>query len=135
MDTINWYRKLHKPKWAPKESLFGKVWLVLYIIIFIVNAYVMYSYINGVISFQVALPFWANLLFNFAFTPIQFGLKNNYLALADILLILITLVVSIVSIWPFSIVVALVFVAYLVWVLIATILQASITYLNHKVVE
>jgi benzodiazapine receptor len=135
MNTVNWYRKLHKPKWAPKESLFGKVWSVLYIIIFIVNAYVIYSFIDGSIGWQVALPFWVNLLFNLAFTPIQFGLKNNFLALVDIFLILITLVISIVSVWPFSIFAAFAFLPYLVWVFIATILQASITYLNNKVVK
>jgi tryptophan-rich sensory protein len=32
----------------------------------------------------VALPFVLNLLFNFAFTPIQFGLKNNLLAAVEL---------------------------------------------------
>jgi len=39
------------------------------------------------IAFMVVLPFILNLVFNFAFTPLQFGLKNNLLAAIDILLV------------------------------------------------
>ena len=38
------------------------------------------------ITWIVVLPFVLNLVFNFAFTPLQFGLRNNLLAAIDILL-------------------------------------------------
>lgn len=49
---------------------------------------------------MVALPFALNLVFNFAFTPIQFGLQNNLLAAIDILLVLGTLVWAMIVIYP-----------------------------------
>jgi tryptophan-rich sensory protein len=82
------------------------------------------------IVFAVALPFILNLIFNFAFTPIQFGLKNNLLAAADVLLILSTLIWSMITILPIIPWVAYLEIPYLIWVCIATTLQLTITYLN-----
>jgi tryptophan-rich sensory protein len=50
----------------------------------------------------VALPFALNLIFNLAFTPIQFGLKNNLLATFDILLVVGTLIWALVAVWNAS---------------------------------
>jgi len=82
------------------------------------------------ISLLVALPFILNLIFNFAFTPLQFGLKNNLLAAIDILLVLTTLIWAIVAIYPHARWIAYIQIPYLLWVSFATILQLTITYLN-----
>ena len=86
METSNYYKQLKKPKWAPPRWLFGPVWIVLYIIIFVSFGYVVYLYFRNIIPFIVLLPFIFNVIFNFVFTPIQFGLKNNLLASIDIVL-------------------------------------------------
>ena len=78
----------------------------------------------------VALPFALNLFFNFIFTPLQFGLKNNLLAAIDILLVLGTLVWAIIAIYPHIKWVAYIQTPYLLWVTFATVLQLTITYLN-----
>jgi tryptophan-rich sensory protein len=83
------------------------------------------------ITFMVALPFLLNLVFNFAFSPIQFGLKNNLLAAIDILLVLITLIWAMIAIHQFVPWVTYVQIPYLLWVSFATILQLNITYLNR----
>ena len=80
-----------------------------------------------------ALPFTLNLIFNFAFTPLQFGLKNNLLAAIDILLVLGTLIWALYAIWhasPEIRWVVYVNIPYLLWVTFATCLQLTITYLN-----
>lgn len=125
--TSSWYQQLDKPSWAPAENVFGIVWSVLYPIIIAVNIYVIVLLTKGKISWVVALPFWLNLVFNILFTPIQFGLRNNALALADIVLVLGTIVWCIIAIWPHSHWASLAFVPYLVWVAIATALQTYIT--------
>jgi translocator protein len=94
--------------------------------------YAGFLFFKGRISFLVLLPFILNLIFNFAFTPIQFGLKNNLLAAADILLVLVTLAWAMMAIYPHARWIALVNVPYLLWVLFATVLQLTITYLNWK---
>jgi len=129
------YQQLLKPSWSPPDWLFGPVWSVLYIIIFTSFGSVFYGLFKNEIAFIVALPFLLNLVFNFSFTPIQFGLKNNFLAAVDILLILGTLIWAMISVWQLTTIfgwVALVNIPYLIWVLFATTLQLTITYLNRK---
>jgi tryptophan-rich sensory protein len=92
---------------------------------------VFYKVFTKEIPWIVALPFALNLLFNFAFTPIQFGLKNNLLASIDILLILITIIWMFVAIWPYFRVVVYLNIPYLLWVAFATVVQLTITYLNR----
>ena len=135
MDTTNWYKHLIKPSWAPPEWLFGPVWSVLYIIIFVSFGAVFYSVLTKEISWLVALPFILNLLFNFAFTPLQFGAKSNFLAAIDILLIVSTLLWAFYSIWnsPVNLQwIVYVNIPYLLWGSYATGLQLTITYLNRK---
>lgn len=130
MDTNTWYKDLNKPSWAPEPQVFGIVWSILYPIILAVNIYVVYLLTQNKITWLIALPFWLNLFFNIIFTPIQFGLRNNALALVDIALVLLTIVWAIVAIWPHAKWAALAFVPYLLWVAIATALQFSITLKN-----
>ncbi len=133
MNTYAWYSQLIKPSWAPPSWLFGPVWTVLYAIIFISFAAVFCKAYAKKISWIVALPFALNLAFNFAFTPIQFGLKNNILAAIDILLVLGTLTWALYVVWHRSVDLRWVVYAnvpYLLWVLFATVLQLTITYMN-----
>jgi tryptophan-rich sensory protein len=120
-----------KPTWAPPSWLFGPVWSVLYIIIFISFGTVFYKVFNKELPAALAIPFVLNIIFNLLFTPIQFGLKNNYLAALDILLVLGTLIWLIIAIYPHIKWVALVNIPYLLWVLFATFLQLTVTYLNR----
>ncbi len=134
MNGYSWYAKLIKPTWAPPSWLFGPVWTVLYVVIFVTFGTVFYRAYTGKISWIVALPFLLNLVFNFIFTSIQFGLKNNPLASVDIILVLITLVWAIFAIWnalPNSHWIAYANIPYLLWVTFATCLQLTITYLNR----
>lgn len=130
MPTADWYSQIIKPSWSPPAWLFGPVWSFLYLLIAISFGTVFYKAITGSLSWLVALPFVLNLVFNFAFTPLQFGLKNNLLASIDILLILGTLIWAIISIYPHLRWVAYLQIPYLLWVSFATILQITITYLN-----
>lgn len=130
MNTYSWYQQLLKPSWAPPSWLFGPVWSVLYLIIAVSFGYAGYLFYKGKIPFIVLLPFILNIVFNIAFTPIQFGLRNNLLASLDILLVLVTLVWALIAIFPYARWVSYVNIAYLLWVCFATILQLTITYLN-----
>mgnify|MGYP003394139417 CR=1 FL=1 len=130
-EAYNWYKELIKPDFAPPSYLFGPVWSVLYTIIAISYGYVGYLFLKGKIPFIVVLPFILNLIFNFAFTPLQFGLKNNYLAAVDIVLVLGTLIWALIAVWPHARIVVYANIPYLLWVSFATVLQLTITYLNH----
>jgi tryptophan-rich sensory protein len=141
-NSYNWYQALIRPSWAPPSWLFGPVWTVLYTIIAVSFGFVFYKAYTKQIPWLVALPFALNLVFNFAFTPLQFGLKNNLLAAIDILLVLATLIWALYSIYSFGLKnhiqtgaptfawVIYVNLPYLLWVSFATVLQLTITYLN-----
>ncbi len=130
METYNWYQTLIKPEWAPPADVFGPVWTALYILIAISFGVVAYEVIKGKWPAKTFLPFGLNLVFNFAFTPIQFGLQNNRLALLDILLVVGTLIWAMIEIYPKRKCLAYMQIPYLLWGLFATILQMSITGLN-----
>ena len=130
MPTQTWYAALAKPAWAPPAWLFSPVWTVLYAIIAFSFGYVFYQVLRSRLPTWLLWPFGLNLLFNFAFTPIQFGLKSNLLASLDILLVLFTLGWAMYAVHPYAAWVAYVNIPHFLWVLFATGLQLSITYLN-----
>ncbi|MFH1444225.1 MAG: TspO/MBR family protein [Candidatus Peregrinibacteria bacterium] len=130
-DTTNWYAALIKPSFAPPSWIFGPVWSVLYIIIALSFGFVIYKVINGQWSPWVLLPFAVNLIANLAFTPLQFGLKNNLFALIDILVVLGSILWMIRTVAPLAPWVGWAQVPYLLWVSFATVLQATITWLNR----
>jgi benzodiazapine receptor len=131
MATFESYQNLIKPSWAPPAGVFGPVWTVLYILIAFSFGKVLMLAWQKQISWLVALPFGLNLIFNLAFTPIQFGLKNNFLAALDILLVLGTLIWAMFAIYPYVKWIAMIQIPYLLWVIFATVLQLTITILNR----
>ncbi|MFA5026134.1 MAG: TspO/MBR family protein [Candidatus Shapirobacteria bacterium] len=130
-NTYSWYSQLIKPSWAPPSFLFGPVWTVLYILIAFSFGKVFQMAFQKRILLVVVLPFVLNLVFNLFFTPIQFGLKNNLLALIDILLVLGTLIWAMIAIYPHAKWITYIQIPYLMWVSFATVLQITVTYLNR----
>ena len=130
MNSYSSYQALIKPSWSPPSWVFGPVWTVLYAIIAVTFGAVFYKAFMKELPWMVALPFALNLVFNFSFTYFQFGLQNNYLAAADIVLVLATLIWALVAVYPHLKWVALANIPYLAWVSFATLLQLTITYLN-----
>lgn len=129
-NTYSWYQQLIKPFWAPQGWLFGPVWTFLYILIAISFGAVFMFWLKKKLKFNIVLPFILNLIFNFIFTPIQFGLRNNLLAALDVILVLVTLIWAIKLIYPKKKWIAYMQIPYLLWVSFATILQLTVTYLN-----
>ena len=131
MPTYEWYARLIKPSWAPAPPVFGIAWSIIYPIIAISFGYVFWKTLKKALPVKVAVPFALNLIFNLIFTPIQFGLKNNFLAAVDILAVVITLVWAMKAIFRHYKWVTIMQIPYLGWGLFATILQFSVTWLNR----
>jgi translocator protein len=126
MDNKEWYAQLNKPKWSPPSYLFGVVWSILYVFIIISFGFVFIKVFNKDIPIIIVLPFILNIIFNILFTPIQFKLRNNVLALIDIFLLIVTLVWLMVSIYTYYPWVTYIQIPYLLWVLFAFVLQIEI---------
>lgn len=131
MDTYTSYQTLKRPSWSPPAWVFGPVWTVLYVIIAISFGTVFYATATGAAPVAVALPFVLNLLFNFAYTYLQFGLRKYVLASVDVILVLLTLLWAMSAIYPIAPWIVLINIPYLLWVAFATVLQLTIAYLNR----
>lgn len=130
MSSYEWYSLLVKPDWAPPAWIFAPVWTILYILISVSFAVVFYEVYHKKIPKIVALPFVLNLLFNALYTPLEFSLKNNWLASFDIILVLGTLIWGLLAVIRYKRWIAYINIPYMLWVMFATTLQITITLLN-----
>ena len=126
----NWYATLKKPFFAPPSWIFGPVWTALYVLIGIAFVRTVQLWRQEQLSTQFLGIFVLNLLANLAFSPLQFGLQSNLLALIDILVVLGTLFYLIWQTRGQQQLIFYLLLPYLIWVAFATILQVSITVLN-----
>lgn len=121
-----WYAGLVKPAFTPPNWLFGPVWTTLYICIAIAG---WRSFRAG--ANRVPVRFWsAQMLLNWLWSPIWFGLHWTWLAVVVIFAILAAIIGFIVTSWNRDRVSALLFVPYALWVGFASVLNLSVALLN-----
>jgi benzodiazapine receptor len=121
-----WYQNLVKPPLNPPDWVFGPVWTVLYILIAIVGWRCWQAASTG----RRMQLWWAQLVLNFLWPPLFFGLEQMALALVVILLLLVTILAFISASWRTDRLSALLFVPYALWVSFATYLNLSLLLLN-----
>lgn len=124
-----WYATLKRPPLTPPDWIFGPVWTVLYIMI-AVSLFLYYRGERGRAPARVTALIAANISSNIAWTPLFFGCRNPAAALADILILVATLVGIIAHFRRNHPVSALLLIPYLVWVSFATYLNAGFYLLN-----
>ena len=127
----NWYANLHKPFFNPPSWIFGPVWTTLYIMMGI-SAYLVLQKGLDNKPVRVALVcFIIQLFLNAIWTPLFFGLHSPVLGLIDIVLLLNAIIVTVFAFSKISRPATLLLIPYLAWVAFATILNASIYFLNR----
>lgn len=131
MSRMDWYNALNKPSWTPAPAMIGRIWSILYPILFLTLAFVAVQIYRRRLPLSAGIPFALNLVSNLVFTPIQFGWRNLPLASADILLVWGTILWMIAVLWRRYPWIAAAQIPYLAWVSTATVLQLSITWMNR----
>lgn len=126
-----WYSALIKPEWTPSGQVIGIIWSILYPLIIFSFFYVDYKTFKHQIPWYIFLVFIINIVANLLFTTIQFGWKNLPLASVDILIVLVTIILQMILIYPYSKIVAFLQVPYLVWVSTASYLQLYLSIFNR----
>lgn len=121
-----WYDTLAKPAFNPPDWVFGPVWSVLYILIAVAGAR---TWARGPSS-PAMIAWFAQLVLNFAWTPVFFTLKRPDWALAVISLLFAAIVVFVAFTWRRDRLSALFFVPYGLWIAFATVLNFEIWRLN-----
>jgi benzodiazapine receptor len=123
-----WYRNLNKPSWTPPDWVFPVTWIVLYVCMAVAGARVAMMEGNG-----VAMAFWSmQIAFNALWTPAFFGLKKIRTAMGIIVVLWAAVFCTMVALWSVDTVAGLLFVPYLIWVTIASALNASVWRLNPE---
>jgi translocator protein len=123
-DSREWYATLEKPFLTPPGWAFGPVWTVLYLFIGWAGA--------RKLELGGARALWVlQMVLNFAWTPVFFGLRAPVPALVIIAAMWLTIMAFIAREWRSDRTSALLFVPYAVWVTIATSLNLAIVVLNR----
>ncbi len=126
----DWYVHVNKPFFNPPNWLFAPVWTVLYTMIGISGALVWHKgWHRGDVK-QALSAFAIQMLLNGLWSILFFGLQMPGIALIEILLMWYMIYVTIKWFYPISKWAAYLLVPYLMWVSFATILNASIWWLN-----
>ena len=128
----SFYMELVRPDWAPPPSIFGPVWTALYAIMGIA-AWLVWR-INGFRSARTALAlFLVQLLLNALWSWLFFAWHLGALAFADILLLWVLIVATIVSFWRIQPLAGALLIPYLLWVSFASALNYSVWQLNPHI--
>ncbi len=132
MDYQSTYKEYKRPPLSPPPYLFGIIWPFLYVLIAISYIFTFYQIFKGNLAAVIAIPFIINLIANGLFTYFQFKLKNNFYAALDIFIVLATIILTMILIWPYYHWITYFQIPYLAWVVFATYLQLGVTILNRK---
>ena len=122
-----WYRSIAKPSWTPPDWVFGPVWTVLYIMM-AVAAWRVWK--TGERVKPALVLFFVQLALNLAWTLIFFNAQSPGLALAEILLLWLSVAATMMAFFGRDTVAGWLFVPYLAWVSFAGILNAAIWMMN-----
>lgn len=131
-DSITtWYPTLIKPVFNPPNWIFGPVWTVLYIMMGIAGGMVWNRIDSNEALVKKAFKFFIiQLALNALWSYLFFGLHNPLLALIEIVLLWLMILETHNQFKRIDKTAALLLIPYLAWVTFATVLNASIWWLN-----
>jgi len=131
--TVNsistWYATLNKPWFSPPNVVFAPVWTILYILMGLALFLIWRSPRNRTRDIGIAL-FAAQLAINVIWTLAFFGLQNTVYGLLTIIPLWILIAATIYQFYKVKKWASYLLVPYIVWVSIATALNASVYLLN-----
>lgn len=126
----SWYDQLAKPWFNPPSWLFGPVWTALYILMGVALYLI---WMEGLEKPQVKaaiLLFALQLLLNFLWSYVFFGLQSPLLALAEIAILWLVLLATIIAFFRIRRGAAYLLIPYILWVTFAAYLNYAIFILN-----
>jgi translocator protein len=124
-DAREFYAGLVKPEWAPPGWLFGPVWTALYLLMG-VAAWLVWRRAGWSGAAGALSLFLAQLVCNALWSWVFFAWRRGAWALADIVLLVVLIVATLVTFARVHRLSALLLVPYLEWVLFATALTYAI---------
>jgi len=126
----DWYAALNKPWFNPLGWIFGPVWTLLYLSMGVAAWLVWRNGNASTLVWPLGL-FLVQLILNALWTPLFFGMHRPGLVLLDITALWLAIGATTAAFYPLSKVAAALFIPYWLWVSFATVLNASIWWLNR----
>jgi len=126
----DWYSGLQKPSWNPPSAVFGPVWSFLYLLMGIALWRIMRMG-WGTEGVQPAVIWFAvQLVLNFGWSLIFFGLRAPGPALIEILVLLAAVLITTRRFYVLEPAAGWLLVPYILWAAFATVLNGTIWRLN-----
>lgn len=123
-----WYRRLAKPAWRPPDAVFGPVWTLLYLLMGLAS-FLVWKEAGGpyrdLVPWALAL-YAVQLVLNLAWSWLFFRLRSPLAGLLDLGALTAVLVATVGAFFRVSRAAGWLLVPYLLWVLFALALNASI---------
>jgi benzodiazapine receptor len=126
----DWYPSLVKPALTPPDWVFGPVWTAIYVMMAIA-AWLVWRQAGFANARGPLLLYLTQLTLNAIWSVLFFGLKNPRLAAAEIVVLWIAILATLISFRRRSIGAALLLAPYLAWVTFAAVLSFQIANLNR----
>jgi translocator protein len=126
-----WYKGLKKPGFTPPNSVFGPIWITLYLLMAVAVFLVWregFSHAGVTVAFVV---FWIQLILNVLWSVVFFGFKSLLGGLILIVILWITILVTIILFFGISAAAGILMIPYIIWVTIASNLNLQVWRLNR----
>ena len=126
-----WYAYLEKPFFNPPDWIFAPVWTALYILMGLAVAIIWHQGWSNQAVQNAVMIFLAQLILNATWSVVFFGMQSTMGALVIILILWTLILICIRRFLRIKKFAAYLMVPYFLWVSFATVLNASIVYLNQ----
>lgn len=124
------YRRLEQPAFAPPSWVFGPTWTLLYALMAIA-AWLVWRTGPGRDTNRALTLYAVQLVLNAAWTPLFFGLGWRGIAFAELSVLLVVLIATVVAFWRRSAVAGALLLPYLAWSAFALCLNFAVWQLNN----
>jgi benzodiazapine receptor len=129
----NWYLQLNKPSFNPPNWLFGPAWSTLYTFMGIAFALIwdrLEKANTKVFSSNAIRFFLIQFVLNLLWSSIFFSMHVIAFALIEMLVLWVFILLTILHFYRINKLAGIILIPYILWVSFATLLTASILYLN-----
>lgn len=124
--AAGWYQTLQRPTFAPPDAVFAPVWTAIFLLMAVAGWRVWR--LAGWTAAQAL--FGLQLLLNFAWSALFFGLQRPDLALVEIFVLAVAIVATMRAFGRVDRLAAWLLAPYLAWVAFAAVLNAAFVWLN-----
>lgn len=129
---ISWYPTINKPVFNPPNWIFAPVWTILYVMMGVAGGMIWNKLETDQENVKKAFTFFIiQLGLNALWSYLFFGLHNPFLALIEIILLWLMIFETYNQFKKIDKIAGYLLIPYLAWVSFATILNASIWWLNR----